>query len=134
MVTVLNLTKYNMNSNLRAIFGENCNIIDYLNDPKMLSDLDWSKSIPTASLTIGRCAGYWSGILGKDLNYIVLDLPKEDRPGVNEMIANSVSKVVGYNIHCLFADVSINLFADGVEVPASSDNICLPSEESKEEK
>ena len=133
MVSVLNLTKYNLNSNLRAIFGEDCNIIDFLNDPKTLGDLDWSKSIPTASLTIGRCAGYWSGILGKDLNYIVLDLPKEDRPGVNEMIANSVSKVVGYNIHCLFIDVSVSLFADGVEVPASSNNIRLPSEEDKAE-
>lgn len=133
MVSVLNLTKYNLNSNLRAIFGEDCNIIDFLNDPKTLSDLDWSKSVPTASLTIGRCTGYWSGILGKDLNYIVLDLPKEDRPRVNEMIANSVSKVVGYNIHCLFVDVSINLFADGVEVLANSSNICLPSEEDKAE-
>lgn len=54
MVSILNLTKYNINSNLRAIFGENCNIIDYLNDPKVLEELNWNKSTSVASLAIGR--------------------------------------------------------------------------------
>lgn len=133
MVSVLNLTKYNLNSNLRAIFGENCNIIDYLNDPKVLGDLDWSKSITTASLTIGQCTGYWSGILGKDLSYIILDVPWQNRPSVNETIVNPVSKTLGYNMRCLFVDVSFKLFADDVEVLANKDNICLPVEEPKAE-
>lgn len=133
MVSILNLTKYNINSNLRTIFGENCNIIDYLNDPKVLEELNWNKSTSVASLAIGRCVGYWSGILGKELSYVVLDIPEENRSDVNEQMANSVSKVIGYNIRCLFIDVSFDLFDNGVEVPVNLENIRLPSEEDKAE-
>lgn len=30
MITVLNLTKYNLTSKLKNVFGEDCKVIDYL--------------------------------------------------------------------------------------------------------
>lgn len=67
------------------------------------------------------------------MSYVVLDIPEENRSDVNEQMANSVSKVIGYNIRCLFIDVSFDLFDNGVEVPVNLENIRLPSEEDKAE-
>ena len=108
MVTVLNLTKYNLTSKLKNVFGEDCQVIDYLDDPKMLDDLDWSKATPTAKFATGRCAGYWLGMTDHKLNY-----------SVNTQITESLKMVSDCKIQCLFVDVSIGVFLGGTEVPVS---------------
>lgn len=119
MITVLNLTKYNLTSKLKNVFGEDCEVIDYLDDPKTLDELDWSKATRTAKFTTGRCAGYWLGMTDHKLNYIVLDVPKDEVYSVNTQITESLKMVSDCKIQCLFVDVSIDFFPGGVEVPVS---------------
>lgn len=126
MITVLNLTKYNLTSKLKNVFGEDCKVIDYLNDPKTLDELDWSKATPTAKFATGRCAGYWLGMTDHKLDYIVLDVPKDEIYSVNTQITESLKMISDCKIQCLFVDVSIGVFLGGTEVPVSIEVLRQP--------
>ena len=133
MVTVLNLTKYNLTSNLKAIYGEDCEVIDYLNDSKTLDDLDWGKSVQTASLTIGRCTGYWLGMTEHKLDYVIMDVPKDERKNVNKSIMKVFKMMPECKTRCLFVNVSFSEFLNMVSPSPENSTAFCESEEDKTE-